>query len=515
MNPLDTITGFINNFNKLPAKTRIGIAAAGLVSLLLVGVFAYLTNQADYQVLFSGLTNEDASAVVAKLQEKKVPYKVSPRGDAVYAPADRIPELRMEMAASGVIRGGIVGYEIFDNKSLGATEFEQQVNLRRALQGELARTINGMDEVEQSRVHIAFPRDTLFADQQKKVTASVTIKLKGGRTLREGQVDGITQLVAKSVEGLSPDDVIVVDTKGNILSRNPGDAKTAHLSNTQAEYRRNIERETAAQVQSLLENVVGKGKAVVRVAADLDFRVTEKTEETYDPESPVVRSSQRQTEKTSSSAPGAKGPAGGQEREKVDEVVNYEINRVVNKTVMPVGEIRKLSIAVLVDGIYTKDDKGKEVYQERSKKELESLEELVRKSAGFNAARGDQVVVTSMPFTKMEADAALTGGGWQEALRSALPFVKYVFIVAAFVVVLLWVVRPLVRAVAAVPTTYVAPAAGMGTASMTAPSLPGGEGVPLVGAPAEKAPQTEAEIVRQLAAADAKRFAEILRNWVR
>ena len=180
--------------------------------MVLIGAFTYLAGQVDYQVLFSGLSHEDAAAIVSKLQEKKISYKLSAAGDVIYAPADKVPELRMEMAAAGALRGGIVGYEIFDNKTLGATEFEQQLNFRRALQGELSRTINSLDEVEQSRVHIAFPKESLFVDQQKKATASVTIKLKAGKGLRPNQIDGIAYLVARSVEGLGPEDVIVVTT---------------------------------------------------------------------------------------------------------------------------------------------------------------------------------------------------------------------------------------------------------------------------------------------------------------
>lgn len=505
-------TDFIRNFKSLEPARRWMIIGAGALTLLMMGTFIYFTNQVDYQVLFSGLAQEDTAVIVGKLQEKKIPYKVSPSGDIIYAPADKVPELRMEMAAAGALRGGTVGYEIFDSRTLGATEFEQQINYRRALQGELARTINSLDEVQQSRVHIAIPKDSLFTDQQKKATASVTIKLKPGRTLRPGQIEGITHLVARSVEGLIPDDVIVIDSKGNILSKNQGEARLTHLSNTQIEYQRNVEKELAAQVQTLLENVVGKGKAVVRVTADLDFRVSEKTEEIYDPESTVVRSSQKQSEKTTT--PTGKASTGGQEREKVDEVVNYEINKVVNKTVMPVGDIKKLSIAVLVDGLYVKNDKGQEVYQERSKKDLETIEDLVRKSAGFNAARGDQVVVTSMPFTKMDTDTTPPGSAWQSIFYTVLPLVKYVVIAAAMVLFFVWVIRPLIR-VMTLPPTLGPTSAGPVRPTETAPPTLGGGPMPsLLGASSEQVTKSETELIRQLAQADPKRFAELLRNWV-
>ncbi len=510
------ISGLAGSFNVLSPARKMMIAGAGVMTMALIGGLAYLANQVEYQVLFSGLSNDDAAAIVSKLQEKKVSYKVSASGDVIYAPADKVPELRMEMAATGALRGGNVGYEIFDNKTLGATEFEQQLNFRRALQGELSRTINSLDEVQQSRVHIAFPKESLFVEQQKKATASVTLKLKGGKTLRPGQIEGIAHLVAKSVEGLGPEDVIVVDSRGNILSKNQGEAKNSRLSSAQLDYQRNIEKDLSAQVQTMLENVVGRGKAVVRVTADLDFRITEKTEETYDPESPVVRSTQRQSDKTTATAAktGTTGAAGGQEHEKTDETVNYEINRVVNKTVMPVGEIRKLSLAVLVDGLYAKNDKGEEVYQERPKKDIDAIEELVRKSAGFNASRGDQVVVSSMPFNKMDGDTALTGSNWREIFNTLLPLLKYAVLLAAFVMIFLWVVRPLIRgAMATAPSRPVMMGEVMQRTAAPV-SIGAREGISMVAGPTEKGAQTETDIVRQLASADAKRFAEILRNWV-
>jgi flagellar M-ring protein FliF len=382
------------------------------------------------------------------------------------------------------------------------------------MQGELARTINSLDEIQQSRVHIAIPKESLFIDRQKKPTASVTVKLKTGRALRQNQVDGIAYLVANSVEGMSPEDVLVVDSRGNILSRPPGDTRLAKLSTSQVEYQRGIEKDLAGQVQSMLENVVGRGKAVVRVSADLDFRTTEKTEETYDPESVVVRSTQKQTERnTTAGKEAGKEAAAGSEREKTDETVNYEINRVVNKTVLPAGEIRKLSIAVVVDGIYQKNDKGEETFQERPKKELDQLEDLVRKSAGFNASRGDQATVASLPFNRAEADVTASAP-WQDRLIPFLPFVRYFVLLVAVVLVVLFVFRPFLRALLAagshagaephqaLPSSREMPALRQGT-----PALPEGK--------ADFAGLSHDTMVQQLAGADAKKFAELLRNWLK
>ena len=272
-----------------------------IVTVLIIAsimTFVHFTNQEDYRVLFSNLTSEDASNIVTKLKEKKVSYQLSPSEDTISVPSGQVSELRLELAAAGLPRGGGVGFEIFDNKTFGATEFEQQLNYRRALQGELSRTINSLDEIQQCRVHIVLPKESLFIEQQKKPTASVTVKLKAGRKLKESQIDGIGHLVASSVEGLNSDDVMIVDNQGNILSKKQGDSKLARLSSSQSEYQRNLEKDMGNQIQTLLENVVGHGKAVVRVKADLDFRVMERTEEIYDPESPVIRSTQKQVDKS-------------------------------------------------------------------------------------------------------------------------------------------------------------------------------------------------------------------------
>ena len=310
-----------NDIGMLPASRKITLAIVAVLILGSILTFVYLGNQEDYRVLFSNLNAEDAANIVAKLKEKKVPYQISPAGDIISVPSAMVSELRLELAAAGIPHGGGVGFEIFDNKILGATEFEQQLNYRRALQGELARTISSLEEIQQCRVHIALPKESLFINQQKNPTASVTVKLKKGRKLKQSQIEGIGHLVASSVEGLNHDDVVIVDSQGDILSMNKGDSKLSRMSSSQIEYQRNIEKDLGNQIQTMLENVVGRNKAVVRVNADLDFRIMEKTEETYDPESPVVRSTQKQSDRTTSPPSAlAKGVGnvtpGGPEKEK-------------------------------------------------------------------------------------------------------------------------------------------------------------------------------------------------------
>jgi flagellar M-ring protein FliF len=531
MNPLSQFIAPIwKGFNTLEPSRKLSLLVISAVALIGIGTMVYWTNMPEYHVLFSNLNSEDAGNIVARLQEKKVLYKMSAAGDSILIPSEKISEMRLELASFGLPQGGGVGFEIFDNKPFGATEFVQQLNYQRALQGELCRTINGLDEIQQSRVHLVIPKKSLFIEDQKKPTASVIVKLKSGRTLRPPQIEGIVHLVASSVEGMNPSDVMVVDNSGKVLSTIQDESKLARMSNSQVEYQRNVEKDLTGRVQSMLEKVVGEGKAVVRVSADLDFRITEKTEEKYDPEEPVVRSTQRQSQKSSSTAATAGGqstiaPVGGKQAgttavkqgtgsERLDEVVNYEINKVVSKTVMPTGDVKKLSVAVLIDGPYVKSDKGVEEFQPRSKKELTDLEELVKKAAGFDAKRGDQVVITNIPFNKGEFDSGATGKEtWQEKITVfypvVFPIMKYIVMILGIFLAII-AIRPLITMLMARGRTpeY----ATRGAAAPTTSELEGTTSPLALG---EKTIGGETDLVRQMASADARRFAELLRMWLR
>jgi flagellar M-ring protein FliF len=520
MESIQFLSNIGRTFNELTLTKKVSLIVTALLTLAGIWGVVNFSNRIEYRVLFANLSAEDAGSIIDKLKEKKLPFELNRAGDAISVPEEKVAELRLELATAGLPRGGGVGFEIFDQKmKFGATEFEQQLNYRRALQGELARTIGSLDEVQSVRVHIALPKDSLFVEEQRKTTASVTMKLKSGRVLRPPQIDGIAHLVASSVEGLSPENVMVIDSRGAILSKPTGDPKFMRVTASQMEYQQNLEKDLAGRIQTMLENVVGQGKSVVRVAADLDFRVTEKTEETYDSEAPVVRSLQRQTEKsgaadTGKAATSGASASGTQEREKVNEVINYEINKVINKTVMPTGEVKKLSVAVLVDGTYQKDKQGKEVYQPRDKKEIDGLEDLVRKSIGFNASRGDQVAVSNMPFKKLPDEEIADASPWWEKVVVFAPFMKYAGTIAVLMMVLIFVIRPAVRGL--ISNIGQRPGATPGI-----PQLPDANGehrgeLPSL-AISEREPKmlTDGEMAHQLATADSKKFAELLRNWIK
>ena len=513
-------------FESLPASRKLTILAAAGITLLSIALAVVFINQPDYKVLYTNLSTEDAGQITARLQEKKIPYQLSPTGDMISVPSEKVSELRLELAASGLPKGGGVGFEIFDAKNLGVTEFVQQLNYQRALQGELTRTINSLDEIQQTRVHLAIPKKSLFSEDQKKPTASVVVRLKSGRNLSDPQIHGIAHLVSSSIEGMSPRDVMIVDSSGKVLSKVTEGGEMAQLSNSQIEYKKNVEKDLTSRITSMLEKVVGEGKAVVRISTDLDFRVTEKTEEKYDSEEPAIRSVQRSQEKSGATSGGAGESSvattarqaapprlAGSNREKSDETINYEISRTVNKTVMPVGDVKKLSIAVLVDGNYVKSEKGVEEYQPRPEKELTALEDLVKKSAGFDAKRGDQVVVSNVPFKKVELGTELAEKSWLDKLMPFMPLLRYLVMLVVIALVALFVAKPLVRMLAErgreVEVSVREVPAGAG-------ALKGGDGVTLsLGAPQPSRELTEADIVRHMASADSKRFAELLRNWIK
>ena len=523
---MDSILQFFSQlgkaFKSLSPSKRLSILVVAVITLISIVAFVVFVNQKEYRTLFSRLSAEDAGEIVAVLQEKKIPYKVSSAGDSILIPAEYVSELRLSLAASGLPKGGGVGFEIFDNKNFGVTDFVQRLNYQRALQGELSRTINGLDEIQHSRVHIVIPQKSLFVEKQAKPTASVIIKIKTGRKLRASQIEGIASLVAGSVEGLSPKEVMIVDSGGNILSTVRSGSQLSKRTDSQIEFQRNVEKGLANRIQSMLEKVVGQGKVVAKVSAVLDFRVMEKTEESYDPEEPVVRSLHRRSEKSSapvsggestvSSTRGLSTKSYGTDHEKTDEIVNYEINRVVSKTVMPVGEVEKLSIAVLVDGVYSKNDKGVEEFQPRSKKEIENMEDLVKRSVGFDAKRGDQIVVTSIPFGKVELETGpVEDGFWKTKSHLIVPFIKYFVSLIALILTLFFILRPLIKFIMTKDRIKDVGAKGLPPA---AGSLVGG-GVPLeIGGETDESLRG-VDAVRNLAGRDSQKFAELLRNWLK
>ena len=445
------------------------VALAGSIAGLIA--IALWTQQPDMQVLFTNLNPEDAAGIVDKLKETKVPYETTGGGNTILVPSAQVHELRLQLATQGLPHGGGVGFEIFDRSSIGMSDFVQKLNYRRALQGELARTIAQMPEIERARVHLATPERRLFSNDENRARASVVVSLRNGQALAKTQVNGIVHLVSSSVEGLQVKDVTVVDGHGRLLSSAAGSDDAAGLTGSQLEYQRTVEKDIETRIQTMLERIVGVNKAVVRVSSILDFRKVETTEERYDPNSQVVRSEQRGQEKSngingaSGGVPGVQSnvPEGAASQESAqtssnanqtkNETVNYEISRTVSRVVESTGSIKQLSVAVLVDGMYEggKVSEGEKPlsgaakkYVTRSEEDMKRIEEIVKKAMGYSADRQDQVQVTNVQFDIATEEPPAQGvEAAAEPANSFIPYIRYAVGGGLFLLILFMVVRPL------------------------------------------------------------------------
>ncbi len=458
---------FAANFMKLPLSQKI------LFPVLIVGTvwgIVFVSNwatQPDYAVLFSDLEAADASAVMDKLKSQKIKYELRGDGGTIaISPPEMVHELRMSLAGEGLPKGGKVGFELFDASSLGATSFVERLKFIRATQGELERTISSLDNVASARVHITQPERTVFAKRSSEATASVMLKLRNGE-LEAKQVKGIANLVAGSVEGLKIENVSIVDIYGNLLSekiQNKDNEMTVDADRIQ--YQNQVEQSYAQRIEQMLSKVVGPGKVIARVAADLDFSVSEREEESFDPGGAVARSEKIIEEGSGASARGGipgvvsnltdaqnlpNADAAGSNSARRESVKNYEVSRAVSKTVLPRGKLTKLSVAVLVDGTYesvqgsgTEENPAKPTYKALSAEMLQQIEGVAKSAVGFDVARGDSLTVENIQFQVADQDMAeaLDAKASQDFIFNVISkIVPAIFIILFF----LMVVRPLVK----------------------------------------------------------------------
>ncbi|MBN2808387.1 MAG: flagellar M-ring protein FliF [Deltaproteobacteria bacterium] len=412
-------------FDWIKARTPIQkIALFGGSAILGVGLITAIlvSFSISYVPLYYNLSSEYAAEIVDYLQRNRIPYKLADSGQTVKVSKNDVYEVRLKLAGSQIMRGGI-GFEIFDKSNLGVTEFVQNINFQRALQGELARTITEIKQVESARVHLVLPKKSLFSEDQQDATCSVILKLRAGARLRPDQVEGIMSLVAGSVAGLDPDKITVLDTLGTVLSKDLGQRPGQNqLSANELNLKRQHEKDLEERLQSMLERVVGRQKVVVRVSADLDFSKVEKTEEIFDPDQVALRSEHQLNEMNEAKngagdVPGmnsnvpdrkidqAAQKEGRNQNSRSDETRNYEISKLVSRTVMPVGAVKKISVAVMVDGKYEGGGKDQEkTYVPRSEAEIQIYTNMVKNAIGFNKKRGDQVEVATVAFNNESLD---------------------------------------------------------------------------------------------------------------
>lgn len=456
----------IFDFLKSLGAARLGAMAA--VALTLIGFFAFLIirlSAPQMAPLFTSLTMEDSSSIVAQLEGMNVPYQLRNDGAAILVPKSQSLRLRMRLAEEGLPVGGSVGYELFDKTgSLGTTNFVQNINHLRALEGELARTIRALDRVKMARVHLVLPKKQLFARSKTEPSASIVLKMRGG--LSPGQIKAIQHLTSSAVEGLKPEHVSIVDESGKLLASGAESGAGEFALNSMEDRRMGFQTRLKSKVEDLVTSIVGPGNARVEVSAELDFKQITETSSLYDPESQVVRST-RTKEETSASknkssegtvsvgnelpnanADAKTGSDSSEDSNRTEETVNYEISHVKKVLVTPPGRIKRLSVAVLVDGIISQDDKGDIKYQPRPKEQLDQIAALVRSAVGFDRERGDTVEVVNLRFAPGAKPAAFdtSDTSFLDLTKDDYFYIAQIavlFLIA--LLVLLFVIRPLVN----------------------------------------------------------------------
>jgi len=461
------------------------IALSCLVGATIAGIvwMVIWSSTPDFNLLYSNLSLEDAGEIVMKLKEQKVPYQIDTDGRAVLIPKEKIYETRLILANEGLPQGSGVGFEIFDSTSLGMTEFVQNVNYQRALQGELSRTINGFNEIESSRVHIVMPSESLFVEDEDPPSASVALKLRKGHRLNENQIQGIVHLISASISHMEPENVTIVDNEGKMLAGSEEKSSlTQHLSSNQLEYQEKVEQSLEKRIDSMLEKILGPGKAIARITCALDFKRQEKTEELYDPDGRVVRSEQimntvsNKSEAMAMGIPGVASNMPGEdttttipgedtntnipddqksnipEYQKQDKTVNYEIGKVTSHTIESIGRIERISVAVVVDGTHEfntgEDTESGWKYTPRSQEELTKIEDIVKRAVNFDAERGDEIEVRNIPFEvnkSIEDQEETVEPGWISKLQQYSEYLRYAFLAVFLLLSFFFVVRPLVR----------------------------------------------------------------------
>lgn len=430
-----------------------GMAASVLAAFILMIVWL---NQPEFKVLFSKLSQDDANRVVETLRANKIPFHLEDGGATVLVPVDKVSETRLKIAGEGKLRGAGLGFEVFDEAKVGQTDFVQRINYQRALQGELARTISEFPPVERARVHLVLPQKSLFMEEQRKPSASVVLTLKSGAKIEPKQLQGIVNFVAMSVEGLDPSRITITDTTGRVLIQPKDGATVDGMTTTQFEFKNTYQNSMERKIEDLLTPIVGGGKSIAKVTANLDFAQRTTRRHSFDPNKTVVRSEQR-TESSSTNkssvdgavpetnfrADGFSGTQAKNESSQESRSTNYEIDNEEQNIVSPIGELQRISVAVIVD--YVQDPSSKETkYIPRTPEELERIKQAVAGAVGFDEKRGDTLEVSCMSFGEREllAEPSLSQTMLEYAQRLGKPFLNGVLVF----LFLLLVVRPVVMA---------------------------------------------------------------------
>ena len=461
--------------NQLPMQQKFGlmVAAAAIIAIL-VGAWIWETTP-DYRVLYSNLSDKDGGAIIASLQQLNVPYKFAEGGGALLVPADMVHEARLKLASQGLPKSSLVGFELMENEKFGTSQFQEQVNYQRALEGELAKTIQSLSSVQSARVHLAIPKPSVFVREQEKPSASVLLDLYPGKPLDQAQVSAIAHLVSSSISDLSVKNVTIVDQNGNLLSQPIDALLNSAMDPGQMKYIQETERSYIKRIEDILTPVVGANNVRAQVTADLDFSQVENTSESFrpnqDPASAAVRSQQvsetnSSSEQKASGVPGSlsnQPPApvsapvaspskptstsGNTSNTQKDSTTNYELDKTIQHTKHPVGNIKRLSVAVVVNYDRKVDAKGKVSFKPLPPGEIGQINDLVKETMGFNATRGDTLNIVNTAFTAPETEVIPPLPWWKQPEITALAttIAKNMAIAAIVGYLIFGIIRPALK----------------------------------------------------------------------
>ncbi len=509
------IVGAVKRFwQETSPKLRVVVLIGGVTLIFLSIYFISLSSRVNYDVLFSNLSPQDASAITSKLKEMGEGYKLAEGGSAILVPKDRVYELRLLMAGQNLPSGGGVGFEIFDKTSLGTTDFVERINYQRALQGELARTISSLSNVEYARVHIVLPRERLYAAESIPPQAGVVLKLKPGSMMNKSEITAIARLVASSVEGLKPEQVTIVDTNGNLLSRglfDEGKEASTLEESFYLEVKDRLERTIEDRIQSMLIGVLGPNKAIVRASAELDLTQLKTSKEVFSPvveEKGIIKREQRLKEEyegqgTAGGVPGVSSNIPGYEimtgtsnvstYNKQQTNIEYEVNREVQEILEKPGKMKKLSIAVVVD-------------KELTPQEQKSIKELALAAGGVDLARGDMLTVQGIPFDRSYYEKEASIMAEEEKRQRNQEMIRLSIIIIGIIIALI-ILKNMIKAIIK-PSKRIEE---LLPEELPQPIL---EKVPSI-SPEEQRKREISEELMQLARRDPQSFVKLLRSWMR
>ena len=527
--------------------------AGGRKILLMLGVAGVIAVMAavwmwgqkpDYRVLFSNFSDRDGGAIVAELEKMNIPYKYSEGGAAVLVPADRVYDARLKLASQGLPKGGNVGFELMENQKLGSSQFIEQVNFQRAMEGELARSIESVSAVQAARVHLAMPKDSIFVSEQKSPTASVLLNLHPGRTLDPQQVSAIVHLVASSVPELSPKNVTLVDQNGSLLSDTTKSASASGMDPTQIKYVQDLQQSVVKRIESIISPIVGSGNVRAEATADVDFSRSEQAVESYKPnQSPdaITIRSQQTSESLSGGAnaggvPGALSnqppapasapiTASGQPapaaaastapnaNTRKDATINYEVDKTIQYVQQGSGGLKRLSVGVVVNYRKAVDKAGKASMKPLTPAETAQITNLVKEAMGYNQARGDTLNVVNSPFALAEQEAIPELPVWKQPENIALAKItgKYLLMAAGLLLLYLRVLKPMLKKISEIPAL---PAPDPNVHAHHAHVVQGAHGELIEIPEGHRSYQDSLARAQKLASEDPRVVANIVKTWV-